>query len=84
MSNKIEDFGFFFEDDQTETITTIESTKQTAVEACKELYARIDVLLRKLESNPEKPTINWPDRPKHVAKFRAELQSILDRAVEAG
>lgn len=70
------DFGFFF-DDPSEAITQAESTKESAVAAAKKLYARIDALLVKLESDPDKPTINWPDRPKHVAKFRKELQAIL-------
>lgn len=74
------DFGFFFEDDPTETISKAESSRESAVEAAKKLYERIDALLVKLESNPEKPTINWPDRDKHVAKFRKELQDILKRA----
>lgn len=77
MSN---DFGFFFDDDQTETITKIESSRETAVDAAKKLYERIDALLSKLEENPDKPTINWPDRVKHVAKFRKELKAILKAA----
>lgn len=72
-----EDFGFFFDDDKTEVITKIESDRESAVKAAKKLYERIDSLLVKLESNPDKSTINWPDRIKHVAKFRKELQSIL-------
>ncbi len=77
MMAKTPDFGFFFEDDPTETIAQHESTKESAVNAAKHLYERINALLIKLESNPDKPTINWPDRPKHVAKFREELLGIL-------
>lgn len=75
-----EDFGFYFDDDQSETIIKIESSRETAVAAAKKLYERVDSLLTKLEENPEKPTINWPDRTKHVAKFRKELKGILKAA----
>lgn len=75
-----DDFGFFFDDDQTETIAQVQSNQEAAVNAAKQLYERINALLVKLEGNPDKPTINWPDRLKHVAKFRSDLIKILDAA----
>jgi hypothetical protein len=74
------DFGFFFEDDQSQTISKAETSRETAVVAANKLYERINTLLVKLEENPDKPTINWPDRVNHIAKFRKELQSILNAA----
>lgn len=74
---KTTDFGFFFEDDLTETLAQQEATKESAVKAANQLYDQINSLLINLESNPDKPTINWPDRTKHVAKFREKLLNIL-------
>lgn len=80
MANKVNDFGFFFDDDLSETVATVTSDKITTENAAKALYAKIDMLLKNLESNPDKPTINWPDRVSHVQKFRASLQKILTDA----
>lgn len=73
-----EDFGFYFED--TADVKELEGSKEAAIEAAKHLYNRINTLLIKLEENPEKTTINWPNRSKHIAAFRAELLDVLQGA----
>lgn len=80
MTDAKNDFGFFFEDDNSAILEDVNATKETAMSAARILYAKINGLLVKLESNPEKPTINWPDRTKHVAKFRKELIAVLENA----
>ncbi len=74
------DFGFFFEEDLNEVVKTVETKAITSTEACVALYTRINTLLLNLEANPDKPTINWPDRAKHVENFRQSLKKILNDA----
>lgn len=53
-------------------ITTDQSKSQ-------EMYDSIVVLLDNLLVDPDKPTINWPNRGEQITAFKKKLQSILNR-----
>lgn len=74
------DFGFSFENDEVETLpTNIHKKDQQILELqtrLKDLYDTIVPFLDNLCKNPEKTTINWPNRAETITKFKEKLSQI--------
>jgi hypothetical protein len=81
----IDDFGFTFSDSPEETSKKFQAdltTKASDVikwkSKCSEMHSMIMPLLNNLKRNPDKPTINWPDREDKINEFIKKLNSILE------
>jgi uncharacterized coiled-coil protein SlyX len=76
------DFGFSFSEISTEEVEEkITKEKQTTDELNRRLellYSTIDIFLSNLSKNPEKTTINWPNRVEKITEFREKLKSIVE------
>lgn len=76
-NDDLNDFGFTLEDSPDALVTeTSESIKQKAAECLDKLHEAFLPLLNNLEKNPEKPTINWPDRAAKVGEFKKKLANL--------
>ena len=80
-----DDFGFTFTDSHEESTKKIQTdlTAKTAdvmkwKSKCSEMHSMIMPLLNNLKKNPDKPTINWPNREEKINEFIAKLNSILE------
>lgn len=71
------DFGFEFGDDLSETVEQKEAEAQKAQSKADAMYSAIMPLLNNLKKNPDKPTINWPNRDKKIDEFIKKLDNIL-------
>ena len=69
------DFGFDFQDDMTEHLTSKADAAESKAQA---LYNAIMPLLNNLKKNPDKTTIVWPDRQKKIDDFIKKLDNILN------
>jgi hypothetical protein len=82
---EMNDFGFTFDDSKEETSKKMQgdlTAKSADVikwkSKCSEMHSMIMPLLNNLKKNPDKPTINWPNREERINEFIAKLNSILE------
>lgn len=86
--NKIEDFdfGFSFADEEVEEVkenlTSIIRNDQQKIEELENrmnlLYKSILPFLDNLCKNPEKSTIQWPNRVEKIQEYKQKLKSIVE------
>lgn len=80
------DFGFTFVDDvdyiERNVVKTYEEEYKSKIKKLESnltnMYDLINVLLSNLEKNPDKATINWPNRKEEISKFRNKLIDLLE------
>lgn len=76
------DFGFSFSefstDEVEEKITKQKETSEELNRRLNLLYTQIETFLINLSKNPEKTTINWPNRVEKIEEFRKKLKSTLE------
>lgn len=80
------DFGFSFADEEVHQVaerleTVIKSDKETIEDLKNRLdmiYKSIVPFLDNLCKNPEKTTINWPNRVERIQMYKEKLQSIVE------
>ena len=76
------DFGFSFSEfstqDAEEKITKEKETSEELNRRINLLYSTVDTFLINLSKNPEKTTINWPNRAEKIEEFRQKLNLIVE------
>lgn len=76
-SSMTDDFGFSAV--SVEDVTaTVEPTSKNVKNSMIIVFDKINPLLRKLEDNPEKDYIHWPNRAERIKRFREELMTLIE------
>lgn len=86
--NKIEDFdfGFSFADEEIEDVKqSFQAESRNDKEKIEDLELRLNLLyksmlpfLDNLCKNPEKSTIQWPNRVEKIQEYKQKLKSIVE------
>lgn len=76
-----DDFGFSVVNAE-DVIAVIEANPRNVKISMIKIFDKINPLLRKLEDNPDKDYIHWPNRQERIRQFREDLQTLIKEEAE--
>lgn len=71
-----DDFGFSAVSAE-DVVAVVEANPKNVKMSMIKIFDKINPLLRKLEDNPDKDYIHWPNRQERIRQFREDLQTLI-------
>lgn len=76
-----DDFGFSAVNAE-DVVAVIEANPKNVKMSMIKIFDKINPLLKKLEDNPDKDYIHWPNRQERIRQFREDLQMLIKEEAE--
>lgn len=76
-----DDFGFSAVSAE-DVVAVVEANPRNVKKSMIKIFDKINPLLRKLEDNPDKDYIHWPNRQERIRQFREDLQTLIKEEAE--
>lgn len=76
-----DDFGFSAVSAE-DVVAVVEANHRNAKRSMIKIFDKINPLLRKLEDNPDKDYIHWPNRQERIRQFREDLMTLIKEEAE--
>jgi hypothetical protein len=76
-----DDFGFSAVNAE-DVVAVIEANPKNVKMSMIKIFDKINPLLKKLEDNPDKDYIHWPNRQERIRQFREDLQTLIKEEAE--